>query len=248
MVFSFKMSHQEAWSGNNCWSYGWYCETCHWPWKSPKKSLFCLKCKMFQLFCILDFFGFHHWKVEITSFPNMYNTYRVTVKLRQLHPGEKWEVWKIWNVNKNRAVLNNQKWVLFLGQEQNRRVRLFTQSVWTNARGDFDPGPKKVPTFDCLTLQFVFINVTNFHMTSNSNYSTNFLARMDFHTIFQICLLSAFWICIGIQSHVFGNTKINYFKKVIFEPVTAMKHWPTLWKIAKSRFLLQNPIFLYDFT
>ena len=102
MVFSFKMSHQEAWSGNNCWSYGWYCETCHWPWKSPKKSLFCLKCKMFQLFCILDFFGFHHWKVEITSFPNMYNTYRVTVKLRQLHPGEKWEVWKIWNVNKNR--------------------------------------------------------------------------------------------------------------------------------------------------
>jgi len=29
-------------------------------------------------------------------------------------------------------------------------------------------------------------------------------------------------------------------------PVTARNHWSTLWKIAKSRFLLQNPIFLYD--
>ena len=113
MTWSFKLSHQEARWGNNCPSYEQYCETCHLPWKSLKNPFLCLKCKISQLFGALDFFGWHHWKAEITSFPNIYNTYRFSVKIRQLYPGEKGKVWKIGNVNKIRRRQKNQVWLYF---------------------------------------------------------------------------------------------------------------------------------------
>ena len=54
------------------------------------------------------------------------------------------------------------------------------------------------------------------HMTSNSNFSTNFLARMDSDTIFEFCSILAFRIWFQILSITFGSVPKMDFKKTIF--------------------------------
>ena len=75
----------------------------------------------------------------------MYNTYRVPVKIWQLYPGEKEEVWKIGNVNKIRWRQKIQDRVLFLKLELNRPDRSLKTMFQRFCQAGLTLALKKVP-------------------------------------------------------------------------------------------------------
>ena len=72
------------------------------------------------------------------------------------------------------------------------------------------------------------------HMSSNSNFSTNCLARMDFHTIFEFCSISAFRIWFQILSITLGSGPKMDLKKTIFWDFWHM--WRILHMTSNSNF------------